>query len=102
MIGTLRTAGAAQNFLLKKMKRVEIHLPEADIKLLDDIAKEAGTTRAGIIRSSLDSKGFSSDSMNRISSALRRRLCGTFSAQQAEQAAAIAICAIANESRKAA
>ena len=84
------------------MKRVEIHLPEADVKLLDEIAKQKGKTRAGVIRDSLNHQGFTNDSVQRISAALRRRLCGTLSAQQAEQAAAIAICTIADESKKAA
>lgn len=80
------------------MKRIYVCLPESEIEFLDEIAKKNGTTRADVIRSSLDSRGFTRDSMSRVSVALHRRLCGTLSAQQAEHAAAIAISTLSETS----
>ena len=84
------------------MKEIKVRLPEVDIQLLDKIATENNTTRAEIIRSNIANHGLSSDSLRRVSLAIRKRLNGMFTIQQAEQAAAVAICAIANGSKKAA
>lgn len=83
------------------MKRVVVHLPEDDVELLDKIAKENSASRGEIIRGILGSKGLSADSLRRVSLALRKRFDGTFSAQQAERAAEVAVCAIASETKQA-
>ena len=75
-------------------------MPEDDIELLDKIAKENGASRSEIIRGILGSKGLSAESLRRVSTALRKRFDGTFSAQQAERAAEVAICAIASETKQ--
>lgn len=82
------------------MKRVVVHLPEEDIDLLDQIANNDGVTRGEVIRGTLKSQGLTTGSLQRISAALRRRFDGAFSAQQAERAAEVAVCVIANESRR--
>jgi hypothetical protein len=84
------------------MKEIKVRLPEADIQLLDKIATENNTTRAEIIRSNIANHGISTDALHRVAIAIRKRLHGVFTIQQAEQAAAVAICAIANGSKKAA
>jgi metal-responsive CopG/Arc/MetJ family transcriptional regulator len=84
------------------MKEVKVSLPESDIQLLDQIAKEKNTSRAEIIRSNIANHGLSTDSLHRVAIAIRKRLHGVFTIQQAEQAAAIAIYTIANGSKKAA
>tara|TARA_B100002051_G_scaffold275448_1_gene319545 strand:- start:3433 stop:3687 length:255 start_codon:yes stop_codon:yes gene_type:complete len=84
------------------MKEIKVSLPEPDIQLLDQIAKENNTSRAEIIRSNIANHGLSTDSLHRVAIAIRKRLHGVFTIQQAEQAAAVAICAIANGSKKAA
>ena len=76
-------------------------MPEDDVELLDKIAKEKSVSRGEIIRSILDSKGLSAESLRRVSLALRTRFDGTFSAQQAERAAEVAVCAIASEAKPA-
>jgi hypothetical protein len=76
-------------------------MPEDDVELLDKIAKEKSVSRGEIIRGILDSKGLSAESLRRISLALRTRFDGTFSAQQAERAAEVAVCAIASEAKPA-
>jgi hypothetical protein len=83
------------------MKEIKVSFPESDIQLLDQIAKENNTSRAEIIRSNIASHGLSTDSLHRVTVAIRKRLHGAFTIQQAEQAAAVAICAIANGSKKA-
>jgi metal-responsive CopG/Arc/MetJ family transcriptional regulator len=84
------------------MKEIKVSLPESDIKLLDQIAKEKNTSRAEIIRNNIADHGLTSDSLHRVAIAIRKRLHGVFTIQQAEQAAAVAICAIANGSKKSA
>ena len=81
------------------MKEVKVRLPESEIQLLDTIAKQNNTTRAEIIRSHIADHGLSTGSLHRVAIAIRKRLHGVFTIQQAEQAAAIAICTIANESK---
>lgn len=83
------------------MKRVVVHLPESDIDLLDRVANKDGVTRGEVIRRTLKSKGLTTGSLQRISAALRRRFDGTFSAQQAERAAEVAVCVIASETKHA-
>ena len=83
------------------MKQVKLTLPESEVKLLDKIAKENNTTRAEVIRNNITDHGLSTGSLHRVAVAIRKRLHGVFTIQQAEQAAAIAICTIANESKKA-
>jgi hypothetical protein len=84
------------------MKEIKIRLLESDIQLLDQIATENNTTRAEIIRNNIADHGLSTDSLHRVAVAIRKRLHGIFTAQQAEQAAAVAICIIANGSKKSA
>ena len=83
------------------MKRVVVHMSEDDVELLDKIAKEKSVSRGEVIRGALDAKGFSAESLRRVSLALRTRFDGTFSAQQAERAAEVAVCAIASETKPA-
>jgi|GEM_PF-4694931 hypothetical protein len=82
------------------MKEIKVSLPESDIQLLDQIARENNTSRAEIIRSNIANHGLSVDALHRVAIAIRKRLHGVFTIQQAEQAAAVAICAIANTSKK--
>ena len=84
------------------MEEIKVSLPESDIKLLDQIAKEKNTSRAEIIRNNIADHGLTSDSLRCVAIAIRKRLHGVFTIQQAEQAAAVAICAIANGSKKSA
>ena len=84
------------------MKQVKVTLPESEVALLDKIAKENNTTRAEVIRNNIIDHGLTTGSLHRVAVAIRKRLHGVFTIQQAEQAAAIAICTIANESKKAA
>jgi hypothetical protein len=82
------------------MKEIKVSFDELDIQLLDEIAKENNTSRSEIIRSNIACNGLSTDSLHRVAFAIRKRLHGVFTIQQAEQAAAIAICVIANTSKK--
>lgn len=82
------------------MKQVKLNLPESEVELLDKIAQENKTTRAEIIRSNITNNGLTTDSLHRVAFAIRKRLHGVFTIQQAEQAAAIAICTIANEAKR--
>ena len=81
------------------MKEVKVRLPETEVQFLDQIASENKTTRSELIRSNIADHGLSTGSLHRVAIAIRKRLHGVFTIQQAEQAAAIAICTIANESR---
>ena len=82
------------------MKEIKLSLPEPDIQLLDQIARENNTSRAEIIRSNIANHGLSTDSLHRVAIAIRKRLHGVFTIQQAEQAAAVAICAIASNQKQ--
>ena len=80
-----------------------MRLDEKDIEIIDQLAQEQNTTRADIIRNSLKQNAITTDSLHQVTIAIRKRFHGIFTAQQAEQAAAIAIFTIAsNQQQKAA
>jgi len=85
------------------LKRFTLRLDEQDIEIIDKLANEQNTTRADIIRNSLHQKAITTDALHKVTTAIRKRFHGIFTAQQAEQAAAIAIFTIAsNQQQKAA
>ena len=84
------------------LKKITINLEEQDIKALDRLAEQQNTTRVDIIRNSIAQNGINAannpitvHSLQEVSIAIRKRFHGIFTAQQAEQAAAVAICTIA-------
>lgn len=85
------------------LKKITLRLDEKDIQTIDKLATEQNTTRANIIRNSLHQKAITTDALHQVTTAIRKRFHGIFTAQQAEQAAAIAIFTIAsNQQQKAA
>jgi hypothetical protein len=85
------------------LKKITLRLDEKDIQTIDKVATEQNTTRANIIRNSLHQKAITTDALHQVTTAIRKRFHGIFTAQQAEQAAAIAIFTIAsNQQQKAA
>ena len=85
------------------LKKITLRLDEKDIQTIDKVATEQNTTRANIIRNSLHQKAITTDALHKVTTAIRKRFHGIFTAQQAEQAAAIAIFTIAsNQQQKAA
>lgn len=81
------------------LKKISLRLDPQDIEALDRLAEQQNTTRADIIRNSISQNFVSNDALYQVTTAIRKRLHGIFTAQQAEQAAAIAICTIANNSK---
>ena len=85
------------------LKKITLRLDEKDIQNIDKLAAEQNTTRVNIIRNSLQQKAITTDALHQVTTAIRKRFHGIFTAQQAEQAAAIAIFTIAsNQQQKAA
>jgi len=85
------------------LKKITLRLDEKDIQTIDKVASQQNTTRANIIRNSLHQKAITTDALHQVTTAIRKRFHGIFTAQQAEQAAAIAIFTIAsNQQQKAA
>ena len=85
------------------LKKITLRLDEKDIQTIDKVATEQNTTRANIIRNALHQKAITTDALHQVTTAIRKRFHGIFTAQQAEQAAAIAIFTIAsNQQQKAA
>ena len=85
------------------LRRFTLRLDEKDIEIIDRLADEQNSTRADIIRNSLHQKAITTDALHQVTTAIRKRFHGIFTAQQAEQAAAIAIFTIAaNQRQKAA
>ena len=85
------------------LKKITLRLDEKDIQTIDKVATEQNTTRANIIRNSLHQKAITTDALHQVTTAIRKRFHGIFTAQQAEQAAAIAVFTIAsNQQQKAA
>ena len=85
------------------LKKITLRLDEKDIQTIDKVATKQNTTRANIIRNSLHQKAITTDALHQVTTAIRKRFHGIFTAQQAEQAAAIAIFTIAsNQQQKAA
>ena len=85
------------------LKRFTLRLDEKDIEIIDKLANEQNCSRADIIRNSLHQKSITTDALHQVTTAIRKRFHGIFTAQQAEQAAAIAIFTIAsNQQQKAA
>jgi len=82
------------------LKRFTLRLDEQDIQIIDKLATEQNTTRANIIRNSLQQKAITTDALHQVTTAIRKRFHGIFTAQQAEQAAAIAIFTIASNQQK--
>jgi len=82
------------------LKRFTLRLDEKDIQIIDKLAEEQNTTRANIIRNSLQQKAITTDALHQVTTAIRKRFHGIFTAQQAEQAAAIAIFTIASNQRQ--
>lgn len=82
------------------LKRFTLRLDEKDIEIIDRLAKEKNTTRADVIRHSLKQNSITTDSLHKVTTAIRKRFHGIFTAQQAEQAAAIAIFTIASNQRQ--
>ncbi len=79
------------------LKRFTLRLDEKDIEIIDKLAKEQNASRADIIRNSLQQKAITTDALHKVTTAIRKRFNGIFTAQQAEQAAAIAIFTIASD-----
>mgnify|MGYP005712210881 CR=1 FL=1 len=79
------------------LKRFILRLDEKDIEIIDKLAKEQNASRADIIRNSLQQKAITTDALHKVTTAIRKRFNGIFTAQQAEQAAAIAIFTIASD-----
>jgi hypothetical protein len=82
------------------LRRFTLRLDEKDIEIIDKLANEQNTTRADIIRNSLQQKAITTDSLHKVTTAIRKRFHGIFTAQQAEQAAAIAIFTIASDQQQ--
>ena len=78
------------------LKRFTLRLDKQDIEIIDRLANERNTSRADVIRNSLHQKAITTDSLHKVTTAIRKRFHGIFTAQQAEQAAAIAIFTIAS------
>jgi hypothetical protein len=81
------------------MKDVKVSLSTEDIETFDRMARQMQTSRSEVIRHLLRSSGFGSGALHRVTTAIRKRFHGVFTAQQAEQAAAVAIVEIATEMR---
>ena len=79
------------------LKRFTLRLDEKDIEIIDKLASEQNASRADIIRNSLQQKAITTDALHKVTTAIRKRFNGIFTAQQAEQAAAIAIFTIASD-----
>jgi len=85
------------------LRRFTLRLDEQDIEIIDKLANEQNSSRADIIRNSLQHSAITTDALHQVTTAIRKRFHGIFTAQQAEQAAAIAIFTIAkNQQQKAA
>lgn len=85
------------------LKRFTLRLDEKDIEIIDKLAEQQNKSRADIIRNSLKQNAITTDALHQVTIAIRKRFHGIFTAQQAEQAAAIAIFTIAsNQQQKAA
>ena len=85
------------------LKRFTLRLDEKDIEIIDKLANEQNSSRADVIRNSLHQKAITTEALHQGTIAIRKRFHGIFTAQQAEQAAAIAIFTIAsNQQQKAA
>ena len=82
------------------MRDVKVSLSPEDIETYDRMARQEGVSRSEIIRQLLRSSGFGSGALHRVTGAIRKRFHGVFTAQQAEQAAAIAIVEIAQQMRQ--
>lgn len=82
------------------LRRFTLRLDEKDIEIIDKLAEEQNSSRADIIRSSLQQKAITTDALHKVTSAIRKRFHGVFTAQQAEQAAAIAIFTIASDQQQ--
>jgi hypothetical protein len=78
------------------LKRFTLRLDKQDIEIIDRLANERNTSRADVIRNSLQQQAITTDSLHKVTTAIRKRFHGIFTAQQAEQAAAIAIFTIAS------
>ncbi len=85
------------------LKRFTLRLEEKDIEIIDKLSNEQNSSRADVIRNSLHQKAITSLPLHQVTIAIRKRFHGIFTAQQAQQAAAIAIFTIAsNQQQKAA
>lgn len=82
------------------LRRFTLRLDEKDIEIIDKLAEEQNSSRADIIRSSLQQKAITTDALHKVTNAIRKRFHGVFTAQQAEQAAAIAIFTIASDQQQ--
>ena len=82
------------------MRDVKVSLSPEDIETFDRMARQMSVSRSEVIRQLLRSSGFGSGALHRVTSAIRKRFHGVFTAQQAEQAAAVAIVEIANQMRQ--
>ena len=81
------------------MKDVKVSLSPEDIATFDRMARQMKVSRSEVIRQLLRSSGFGSGALHRVTNAIRKRFHGVFTAQQAEQAAAVAIVEIAQQMR---
>lgn len=81
------------------MKDVKVSLSLEDIETFDRMARQMQISRSELIRQLLRSSGFGSGALHRVTNAIRKRFHGVFTAQQAEQAAAVAIVEIAQQMR---
>jgi len=82
------------------LKRFTLRLDQKDIEIIDKLADEQNTSRAEIIRNSLHQNAITTDSLHQVTNAIRKRFHGIFTAQQAEQAAAISIFTIASNKQQ--
>lgn len=82
------------------LKKFTMRLDEKDIAIIDKLAAEQNTTRADIIRHSLHQKAITTEALHQVTTAIRKRFHGIFTAQQAEQIAAIAIFTIASNQQQ--
>lgn len=82
------------------MRDVKVSLSPEDIETFDRMARQMSVSRSEVIRQLIRSSGFGSGALHRVTSAIRKRFHGVFTAQQAEQAAAVAIVEIANQMRQ--
>ena len=71
------------------MKNVTVRLSDSQIEQFDQLAKANNTTRAEILRRRITETSLKPDSLHRVTLAIRKRLNGVFTVQQAEQAAAV-------------
>jgi hypothetical protein len=78
------------------MREVKIRLPEAELELIDNLAKQKSISRSSFIRQKLNIDAFDPSKIQQISNAIRIRANSGLSRQQADHCAAIAISAIFN------